>query len=123
MDKKDLQNLAKIIQKVIQVEVKKLKNDLLTEIKASQKVNKPLREHNIITPKPTESVNQTYSLNSIEFLKEMVKGGPTIPDIYDEMDMPPVNKSYDELDSFMNTDYSQTLKKIEESGNRMRGNY
>lgn len=123
MDKKDLQNLAKIIQKVIQVEVKKLKNDLLTEIKASQKVNKPLREHNTTTPKPTESVNQTYSLNSIEFLKEMVKGGPTIPDIYDEMDMPPVNKSYDELDSFMNTDYSQTLKKIEESGNRMRGNY
>lgn len=121
MDKKDLQNLAKIFQKIIQVEVKKLKTDILTEIKNSQKANNSLRENKIISQTSVESTLKTHPLNSIEFLKEMVQGGPSIPDIYDEIDMPPTKKTYNELDSFMNTDYSKTLKKIEESGNRMRG--
>lgn len=117
MTKQEIQIIAKVVQKIVQVEVAKSQKKLLSEI-ALLKNNQPVLTEKIIKNKVV-SDNSRAPL-SLDVIREMV-GSSIVPgefDSYDD-DLPPTVNHSDPTNVFMK-DYSATLKKMEDATNPFR---
>lgn len=109
MTKQEIQLLAKLVQKIVQTEIAKSHKKLISEISTLKKSGMPLNE--VIAR--TNTSTATSVSPSLDFLREMV-GGPLPPDQFYDDDLPPTVSPNDPTNAFIK-DYSQTLKKIDES--------
>lgn len=110
MTKQDIQMIAKVVQKIVQIEVAKSNKKLLSEIASTKNVSTPLYERK----QAVKPVTENFTRPNLDMIREMVGGAVLENDYDDDGFMPPTVQANDPTNIFMK-DYSTTLKRMEEA--------
>jgi len=112
MTKQDIQMIAKVVQKIVQIEVAKSNKKLLSEIASVRNAATPLYEKT--QPRVNKPIVSNSNTPTLDMIREMVGSAVLENDYDDDGFMPPTVHANDPTNVFMK-DYSTTLKRMEEA--------